>query len=124
MTIDEVQETLRIRLKDTYRSAEKRSGSAAEHTLTLDELIEVYNSQDGRCAVLGIPLTGVKMQGSKYVNDNRWTGLSVDRLDCNRGYHADNIRLTCWAINAMRGTLPEAEAERQAFEFIETIKSQ
>ena len=122
MTEQEIAETLKIRLNDTFRSAEKRSGEASTHSLTMEELRAVYDRQDGRCAVLGVPLTGCRKEGARYVNANRWSGLSIDRLDCTKGYHADNIRLTCWAINAMRGTLPEEEAERQAFEFIESLK--
>lgn len=30
--------------------------------------------------------------------------LSIDRVDCTKGYTKDNIRLVCWWLNAAMGT--------------------
>lgn len=123
MNTNELMSTLKIRLQDSVRSAAKRTGQATEHNLTIDDLFEQYKKQDGKCAELGVTLSGVRMKNGRYINANRWTGLSIDRLDCNKGYTPDNIRLTCWVVNSMRGTLPEDEARQQMFEFKEMLTS-
>ncbi len=121
MNTEELMSTLQIRLKDSVRSAAKRTGEATEHNLTVDDLFEQYEKQDGKCAELGVTLSGVRMDKGRYINSNRWTGLSIDRLDCTKGYTPDNIRLTCWVVNSMRGTLSETEAREQMVEFKEML---
>ena len=123
MNTHELMSTLKIRLQDSVRSAAKRTGGATEHNLTIDDLFEQYEKQDGKCAELGVTLSGVRMDKGRYINANRWTGLSIDRLDCNKGYTPDNIRLTCWVVNSMRGILSQDEARQQMFEFKEMLTS-
>ena len=89
-------------------------------TVTVDELVKLYHKQNGRCAVLGIEVTPVKKESGRYVC-NRWTTLSLDRIDNNKGYSIDNLRITCWAANGMRGTLTIDDSQVQANEFAEAL---
>ena len=69
---------------------------------TIDDLMEIFERQSGRCALSGITMTwakGVVMP----------TSLSLDRIDQNKGYSADNIRLLCHAINAFRGRMSDGQ---------------
>lgn len=71
-------------------------------TLAHAELIDLWRSQKGLCALSGIEMTWGR--GSM-----KSTSLSIDRIDSTRGYHLDNIRLICTAINAFRGNGTDAE---------------
>lgn len=71
-------------------------------SLTHAQLIELFDRQGGLCALSGIKLTW----GRGAVQS---TSLSIDRLDSRRGYHLDNVRLICTAINAFRGNGTDAE---------------
>ena len=60
------------------------------------DLIDLWRSQKGKCA-----LTGMKMT----LSAPGWspTRPSVDRIDNKRGYHKDNIRLVWTWVNVARG---------------------
>lgn len=64
--------------------------------LTTEYLVEIYNSQNGRCALTGRYLT----YGNGPVQPN---SLSVDRIDHTNGYVEGNVRLVTFQINAARG---------------------
>ncbi len=116
--------TLKIRYQDSVGNARKKKGEEAKiHTLTIDDLVKQYEKQDGKCAEFGIVLSSVSIKNGRRISSNRWSALSIDRLDCNKGYAADNVRLTCWAVNCMRGTLSEDEARGQMLEFKEMLIS-
>ena len=77
--------------------------SKREFSLTLPFLVELYEKQDGKCA-----LSGSLMR----TNDNRDTcpdderinpdKLSIDRIDSSRGYTEDNVQLVCCWVNLMK----------------------
>ena len=118
-----LRRSLEVRLSDAENSTKKRQAKNPDMpgvTVTVDELVKLYHKQDGRCAALGIKLTPVKKESGRYVC-NRWTTLSLDRIDNTRGYSLDNLRLTCWAANGMRGTLSIDESQAQATEFTEAL---
>ena len=125
MNDHDLRRALQIRLDDAYNSTKKRQlrGSCTDPvTLTLDELVEIYHKQEGRCPELGVVLTPVNKESGNYIVGNRWTTISIDRLDNSRGYSKDNVRLTCWAVNCMRGTKSIEEAHAQALEFTELLQ--
>jgi phosphoribosylformylglycinamidine (FGAM) synthase-like enzyme len=65
--------------------------------LTLKHLADKWLAQRGRCSVTGLIMT-FESGTTKVRNPYR---CSVDRINSNRGYTADNIRLlTHWANNA------------------------
>lgn len=83
--------TLRGRLQHILSTAKARSKVRAlrenscrsdnTSSVTLDDLFSLLKSQNGRCAYSNIPLT--------YAG-NDWT-VSLERLDCGRGYHVGNV---------------------------------
>lgn len=78
------------------KSAEREQ----EFSITLDDLLEQYRTQSGRCSISGRVL---EVGGQTSTTNEKPNGISLDRIDCSRGYTKDNIRLVTWAVNvAMR----------------------
>lgn len=78
-------------LKTSKESAKKRNIDCYE--LDVDFLVELYDLQDGKCAITGIPMTHIAGQGIVPTN------ISMDRINSSIGYTKDNVQLTCRFIN-------------------------
>lgn len=63
--------------------------------ITVEFLRELYNYQDGKCAYLNVPLM---LDGGMSLRS-----ITLDRLDCERGYAQGNVVLACRAANLARG---------------------
>ena len=124
-----LEATIKRRVRDSKANTKKRGeiesrkDQSGEHSLTYDQVLQKYEEQQGKCATSKLPMSLLHYdkEKKKWVNGNSWTGLSIDRIDCSRGYHLDNIKLVCWSVNSMRRTLSEAESDRQFYEFVELI---
>lgn len=79
--------------KSLRRGLERRP---TDNPAKLSDLLAMWEAQQGRCAVSGIPMTWGK--GNFYP-----TSISIDRIDSNIGYTTENIRLVCYAVNAFKG---------------------
>jgi len=66
-----------------------------ESNLTIEDIIEVYNKQNGLCYWFKIPL--IPSLKNKHPQQP-----SIDRIDRFKGYVKDNIVLTCYAANIGR----------------------
>lgn len=69
--------------------------SWAPVNLTVGFLRELYDMQDGKCAYFNIPLL---LDGGMGLRS-----ITLDRLDCERGYVQGNVVLACRAANLARG---------------------
>lgn len=80
-----------------------RSYYNRKDTLSLDFLENLYNSQNGLCAISQETLTFIQNGGRVPTN------ISIDRIDSSKGYEPDNVQLVCNRINQMKneGTLEE-----------------
>lgn len=88
------QKERRIRLwQNTLIHDSKHRG--IENTLTVDEINEIYENQNGLCYWFKIPLT--PSNSSKHPQQP-----SLDRLDRAKGYTKDNVVLTCYSANIGR----------------------
>ena len=85
-------------LKTSKQSAKKRKIDC--HELDVDFLVKLYEQQDGRCAISGIPMTHIAGQGVIPTN------ISMDRIDNSIGYKKDNVQLTCRFINQAKMNMP------------------
>lgn len=71
-----------------------------EWALTPDDLMHLWEKQNGKCAVSGMNLTWhVDGRGHKEFN------ASIDRINPDAGYTPDNVQLVCYRVNIMRHTL-------------------
>jgi hypothetical protein len=72
--------------------------------LTRDELLEIWEDQEGLCAITGVPMTHTLVKGQVF-----YTNASADRIEVGGPYSKDNIRLVCSIVNKMRHTLSDEE---------------
>jgi hypothetical protein len=87
------QKERRVRLwQNTLIHDSKRGG---EHTLTVDDINEMYENQNGLCYWFKIPL----IPSEKKKNPQQ---PSLDRLDPNNGYIKGNVVLSCYSANIGR----------------------
>lgn len=83
------ENTLRGRLKKCLTGSKHSSiRRGMKHSLTYDELLEVYERQGGRCAYSRIPLILSGM-----------FQMSIDRIDVNKGYEIGNVHLIILGLN-------------------------
>lgn len=79
----------------------KRNGDL-EWSIELDDLISLWEKQDGKCALSGVYLTHHK-DGSGHKDYN----ASIDRISGEKGYTYHNVQLVCYRVNLMKHTLSE-----------------
>lgn len=71
-----------------------------ESSLTKDDVYDVLNKQNDRCAYTN------RILAFEYNNINK---ISIDRIDSSRGYVKENIQLVCWCANQAKNNLDENE---------------
>lgn len=67
----------------------------SDDAVTLDELMDLWEVQGGRCAVTGLSMTWK-------TRSREPTSISLDRIDSSQGYTKGNVRFVCWQINAFK----------------------
>ena len=88
------QKERRIRLwQNTLIHDSKYRG--VEHTLTTNDINQMFEEQNGLCYWFKIPL-------KPSTNSKHPQQPSLDRLDRNKGYTKDNVVLTCYSANIGR----------------------
>ena len=71
--------------------------------LTYDYIVELWNKQNGICALSGIPMTYTLKEGRTPTN------VSIDKIDRTLGYTQGNIQLVCMACNQIKSDLTDLE---------------
>lgn len=67
--------------------------------LTKEDIKNQWLKQNEKCALTNLDLN---------IND-KWWKPSLDRIDSNKGYTLNNIRIVAWIINHSRGNLSDNE---------------
>lgn len=65
-------------------------------TITKEDLLAMWKSQNGKCAISNIDMTYELGEGRVYTN------VSIDQILPSKGYTLDNIQLTCMAVNQLK----------------------
>lgn len=86
------------------RSLQNLIYSKQRRHLKIDDLLLMLKNQNYVCALSGIPLTC-----SIDSKEKSMTNVSIDRLDKNKDYNLDNIRLVCTVANVMRWIMNDEE---------------
>lgn len=71
--------------------------------LTLEQVLDLYEKQNHKCALSGLEMTTIKGSGHLILN------ASIDRIDPGKDYSISNIRLICNHVNMMRSNLSDEE---------------
>jgi|TARA_R110000823_G_scaffold238382_1_gene363709 hypothetical protein len=72
--------------------------------IEIQDLLDRWHLQEGRCALSNILMTFAKDGGGR-----KEFNVSIDRIHPHTGYNPSNIQLVCYRINMMKHTLPEEE---------------
>jgi len=75
-----------------------------EVSITKEDLKSLWELQGGLCAVTGVPMQKASASKSGVKNQFR---ASVDRIDNEKGYTIDNVRMVCSQVNVMRMDLTD-----------------
>lgn len=87
------------------------------YDLTSIYLKQLYDEQQGKCAISGIAMT---LGRKRKQNVKSLKNASVDRIDNSKGYVKGNVQFVCLGINYMRNSFSIEEATL----FIKDIKAQ
>ena len=71
--------------------------SHKRESVSVEELLDILDKQNYKCALSGIQLTCKLEKGVKYK-----TNASLDRIDAGGPYIKENIQLVCSALNSFR----------------------
>ena len=80
-----------------------RQKEGIEWHLTTSELIELWDEQEGKCALTGQFMTWYKGEGPQDMN------VSIDRIYPDKPYYKSNVQLVCYRMNIMKHTLNDSE---------------
>lgn len=84
-------------LKELIKSARSRAKQKSmAFDLDYDWLCGLFDSQGGKCKVTGLPLDFETNSDYNKINPR---APSLDRIDTNRGYTKENVRLVCAQVN-------------------------
>jgi len=99
------RKTLLGSLRELYYQAKyraQRKGIRCE--IDYDYLVDLYNAQNGQCAMSGAEMTYEKR--TRHSVWENWANMSLDRIDSSLGYIPGNVHLVCVSINVMKNDLP------------------
>lgn len=89
--------TERGRLKHLFHAAKGIAKECnREFELTFDEMMEVWNLQEGRCFYSKRKLTPTSKD---------FDLMSLTRLNPSKPYHKDNVAFVCWGVNKLKNSL-------------------
>ena len=90
--------------KRLYKTIQSRVLNASERakrkgipcTITKEFILNLWNKQNGLCAISKIPMTYEMDAGRVYTN------ISIDQIEQGKGYTEDNVQLVCMAVNQLK----------------------
>jgi len=97
-------ENLQLYIKDILNGIKSRSRTKnLKFELTVEFLIDMFNNQNGECAISKEKMTYIRSKGRIQTN------ISVDKINPSLGYTKDNVQLLCVIINIMKSNLSMSE---------------
>lgn len=87
-----------------YFSRLQYSAGRKRDKLTRDDLLDILEKQNYKCALSGVELTCQLEVGKRF-----WTNASVDRIEAGGSYTKDNVQLVCRGLNSWRSSIPVDE---------------
>lgn len=105
------------RAASLLKTANRRSSKFAEDC-NLDVEFIVEKLKNGKCEVTGIPFE----YENKYGTSKNPLAPSIDRIDSNKGYVKDNVRLVIWQFNLMKGELTDDQVNDIFLNYFNSLK--
>jgi hypothetical protein len=93
------------------KAVQRKKGN---EVVSLDALELLWETQGGKCALTGWPMT------MELANGVVPTNCSLDRIDSSVGYVVGNVQLVCRAANVAKHDLPQAEFLKLCRAILET----
>ena len=72
-----------------------KSGSRLNFDIDNDYVVDLWEKQQGKCAITDLPMV------HKF---NQLNSVSIDRIDSSKGHVRGNIQLICQAVNLMKNS--------------------
>lgn len=93
---ERLRKILRMRF---YAARDRANKKNLPFEITTEFLLDLWEKQDGKCAITNLPMT--------YINDNGriYTNVSIDQKEPNKGYTFENTQLVCMAVNQLKSDL-------------------
>jgi uncharacterized protein (DUF433 family) len=105
----------RYHLRNAKRRSQGTSRSAKkDFNLSLEDIRDIWNNQNGKCAVTSLPLVCKTFDDGKNKNPYQ---ASLDRINNNKGYSKDNVRFVCLIVNYARNNF----SDEQVIEFFNKL---
>ena len=97
------------KLHSDMRHNVKKRAKDLNIEITCDDIKELYNKQNGLCALTGRPMTTdtYMVKGNQHIINKM--NISVDRINSDLGYSKGNIQLVGAMINRMKSDLTNKE---------------
>ena len=102
------EDLLHSSMKEFVRRFRSRSNSKqklGECTVTIQHLIDVWNTQQGKCCFTGVGLILPRDQVYSTISPNY--KASVDRIDNGKGYINGNVRFVSHSVNNLRNSMSD-----------------
>ena len=109
------EQKLKSSMRDFAKRARNRKKKFFEE-LDIEKMIEIWNSQNGKCKFTGVDLVLPHEENYKSTSNNY--KASIDRIDSSKPYTIDNIQFVSYSVNNLKNTMTEAEVK----EFFNIIK--
>lgn len=86
---------VRIYLADVLKTSKQMVAKRkiSDYELDIDFLVDLFEKQNGKCAISGLQMTHIAGKGCVPTN------ISIDRISNDLGYTKNNVHLTCRFIN-------------------------
>jgi hypothetical protein len=109
------EQKLKSSMRDFAKRVRNRKKKFFEE-LDIEKMIEIWNSQNGKCRFTGVDL--VLPHEEKYKSTSHNYKASIDRIDSSNPYTIDNIQFVSYSVNNLKHTMNESEV----IEFFNIIK--
>lgn len=96
--------------KDKRAQEKSRSPKRRVITITEDEVVALWGSQSGHCAISEMPML---------YQFNNLRAVSIDRIDSEKGYIPGNVQLVCRWINLAKNNFSDVDIRSVLLEFRE-----